>query len=334
MKYGVIGTGWITEAFIRSADTVEGMELAAVYSRKEETARAFAERLGREPAVFTDMEQMAQSGLDGVYIANPNRYHYTAARLFLEKGVHVICEKPAVVTAQEMESLLEIAREQGVCLMEALMMLYLPERQLVKDALQSLGEIHSGHVDFSQRSSKYPAYLKGERPNIFNPDLCTGGLMDLGIYCVYPILDWFGVPETIRAQAAFLRTGADHSGSAIFGYPDKVITMSWSKIGQGYAGTEIIGDNGALAIDSISQFTGIRRIPSGERSVADDHVEARGELLFGEADRVDRMAGEARAFFARATGRERQPESERTLMRAAARVMEEIRAQAGIRFAP
>lgn len=43
-------------------------------------------------------------------------------------------------------------------------------------------------LDFCQRSSKLDSYLEGELPNIFNPALETGALMDLGVYCVYPAL--------------------------------------------------------------------------------------------------------------------------------------------------
>ena len=320
MKYGVIGTGWITESFVRSADTVPGMELAAVRSRTEESGRAFADRVGRPLACYTTPEAMAESDIDGVYIASPNRLHYTQSRLLLEHGKHVICEKPAVVTAEEMQDLQTLAAEKGLVYMEALMMLYLPQRRLIKEMIEKIGPIRTAHVSFAQYSSKYPAYLRGETPNIFDPRLATGGLMDLGVYCVYPILDWFGRPEQVRASAAFLRTGADHTGGAVFTYPDKIVTMAYSKVAQGYAGTELIGENGALRIDSISQYTGIRLYQKEE------------QLLFGEADRTDRMAGEACAFFERVTGKSVQPQEERDLMLAVAETMEQIRQEAGIVF--
>ena len=321
MKYGVVGTGWITESFVRSADTVPGMELTAVYSRTLESGQAFAARVGRELICYTSLEAMAQSDIDGVYIASPNLLHHDQSRLFLEHGKHVICEKPAVVTADEMRDLQALAARNHCVYMEALMMLYLPQRALIRDLIEEIGPIRAGHVSFAQYSSKYPAFLRGETPNIFNPKLRTGGLMDLGVYCVYPILDWFGRPEKIQASASFLSTGADHSGGAVFTYPDKIITMEYSKVSQGYAGTELIGEKGSIRIDSISQYTGVW-LCTKEGST----------LVFGEADRTDRMAGEARAFFERATGLSEQPEDERELMLAVAETMEAIRQDAGIIF--
>ena len=321
MKYGVIGTGWITESFLKSADTVPGLQLAAVCSRTEASGQAFAARVGRELICFTSPEAMAESdAIDGVYIASPNYLHYHYSKLFLTHGKHVICEKPAVVSASEMQELLALAEEKKLVYMEALMMLYLPQRALTKSLIEQVGPIRTGLVSYAQYSSKYPAYLHGETPNIFNPQMAAGGLMDLGIYCVYPILDWFGKPEKIQASAAFLKTGADHSGGCVFTYPDKIITMAYSKVSQGHAGTELIGEKGSVRIDSISQYTGIQLCTDTCQEV------------FGEADRTDRMAGEARAFYERAAGLAAQPAEEKELMLAVAETMEEIRRQAGIVF--
>ena len=52
MKYGTIGTSWITEAYIRGAQLTDKWELAAVYSRNEEKGRAFAAKFG-SPPVYT-----------------------------------------------------------------------------------------------------------------------------------------------------------------------------------------------------------------------------------------------------------------------------------------
>ena len=60
MRYGTIGTSWITEAFIAGAAIAGGMELTAVFSRSRETGQGFAARHGN-PRVFTDLQQMAES---------------------------------------------------------------------------------------------------------------------------------------------------------------------------------------------------------------------------------------------------------------------------------
>ena len=132
-----------------------------------------------------------------------------------------------------------------------------PARKVLKKAVSEIGEIRSANIDFSQLSSKYPALKRGELPNIFNPEMKTGALNDLGIYCVYPVVDLFGMPERIIPYQQFLSTGADGCGSAVFAYPDKTVTITYSKVGQSRGVSQIMGDNGTVSIGSISQTDNI-----------------------------------------------------------------------------
>ena len=170
IRYATVGTGWITDAFIRGAAMVPELHLAAVYSRTEEGAVRFASKYAGEIRLFTDLASMAACpDIDAVYIASPNFLHYSQSKLFLEHGKHVICEKPAVVQPEELRVLQRIAKEKGLIYMEAIMMMHLPARRVLHDAVKKLGRIYSARIDFSQLSSKYPSLLDGGLPNIFNP---------------------------------------------------------------------------------------------------------------------------------------------------------------------
>ena len=253
MRYGVIGTGWIAKSFIDGAREVCGSEFAAVYSRTAESGNKFAAE-NKIEKVYTDINEFANGDFEAVYIASPNRLHYEQSKLMLQSGKHVICEKPITVEPEELEELQALADEKGLIYVEAIMYMFNPAKDLLKDALGKIGKITSAHFDFSQLSSKYPAYQRGELPNIFNPALATGCLMDLGIYCVYPALDLFGLPEKITACAHFMESGADGSGTAGLLYPDKLITFTYSKLGQDRLGSQIFGDEGTIKIESISKL--------------------------------------------------------------------------------
>lgn len=325
LRYGTVGTSKITDDFIVSARLAGGMELTAVYSRSQEKGLDFSEKYGAK-TVFTDLRQMASSELiDAVYIASPNSLHYEQSKLFLEHGKHVLCEKPITVTPAELKELMELARQKDLIYMEAIKMLHLPARLLLKEALGRIGRISTARFDFSQLSSKYPAYLKGEVPNIFNTAFATGCLMDLGIYCVYPALDLFGLPEKITAGAGFLDTGVDGYGSCIFSYPDKQINLSYSKIGQSRLGSEIMGDKGTIVIGSISTLTGMRFIWNNGTE----------EEIIGNADRHETMSGEIRAFYQfikdkNSNNKEYRYAGELALK--VSEVLEAVRRQADIRF--
>lgn len=256
IKYGVIGSGWIAEEFIKGANLVDGFVFSAMYSRTFEKGKAFAEKFADVP-VYTDINDFAKSDIDAVYIASPNLLHYSQSKLMLENGKHVLCEKPITVLPEEFIELSKLAESKGLVYTEAIMMLHLPQRKIIKEKLKSFGKISTAHFDFSQLSSKYSALIRGENPNIFNPEMKTGCLRDLGIYCFYPALDFFGKPEKIISSAGFLSTGADGYGSAILDYADKQVTLTYSKIGQDFSGSQIIGDKGTMTIGSVSKLTDI-----------------------------------------------------------------------------
>lgn len=285
IKYGVIGSGWIAEEFIKGANLVDGLVFSAMYSRKFEKGKAFAEKFADVP-VYTDINDFAKSDIDAVYIASPNSLHYSQSKLMLENGKHVLCEKPITVLPEEFIELSELAESKGLVYTEAIMMLHLPQRKIIKEKLKSLGKISTAHFDFSQLSSKYSALIRGENPNIFNPEMKTGCLRDLGIYCFYPALDFFGKPEKIISSAGFLSTGADGYGTAILDYADKQVTLTYSKIGQDFSGSQIIGDKGTMTIGSISKLTDIK-IHYNDGTI---------EKIFGDVEKHILMGAEAKDF--------------------------------------
>lgn len=256
IKFGVIGSGWIAEEFVKGAALVDGFAFSAMYSRTEEKGREFAKKFGGTK-IYTDLDEFAKSDIDAVYIASPNFLHYSQSKLMLENGKHVLCEKPITETEEEFVELCELADRCGLIYTEAIMMLHLPYRNKIKSKLASLGNITTAHFDFSQLSSKYPALIRGENPNIFNPEMKTGCLRDLGIYCFYPAIDFFGVPKKIISASGTVSTGADGYGTTILCYPDKQITLTYSKLGQDRNGSRIIGDNGTMTIGSISRLADI-----------------------------------------------------------------------------
>lgn len=266
IKYSVIGTSWITRSFIDGANGVEALALDGVYSRSREKGQSFADETGAL-RVFTSLEELAESDTDLVYVASPNVCHYSQCKALLEAGKHVICEKPVTITADEFLELVALAREKKLVYFEAIMYMHSEGRKVLRSAVAEIGNIRSASFDFSQLSSKYPALVKGELPNIFNPEMKTGALNDLGIYCVYPTVDLFGVPDEIVPVQHFLSTGADGCGSAVFKYGDKLVTITYSKIGQSRGVSQIFGDKGTVTIGSISQTDEISIYNnSGERT--------------------------------------------------------------------
>jgi len=285
VKFGVIGSGWIAEEFVKGTQLIDGLEFSAMYSRTFEKGKAFAEKFADVP-IYTDINEFAESDIEAVYIASPNVFHYEQSKLMLEHGKHVLCEKPITISPEEFTELFELANSKNLIYTEAIMMLHLPAKNELKNAIKKIGKISSAHFDFSQLSSKYPALKRGENPNIFNPEMKTGCLRDLGIYCFYPAVEYFGTPDRIISSAGFVETGADGWGTAIFDYPEMQVTLTYSKVGQSYLGSQIFGDKGTIVIESVSQLTNIYICYSdGTR-----------EEIYGEISKPELMSFEAKSF--------------------------------------
>lgn len=287
LRFGIIGSGWIADEYIHGAKDSGLWELTAVYSRTQERAAAYAKQHGAKHA-FTNLEEMAASDvLDAVYIASPNAFHYEQAKLFLEHGKHVICEKPLCAQARKVRELQQIAKNRGLVYLEAIMFLHLPQRKLLEDALGQLGQITLVKLDFCQRSSKLDRYLEGELPNIFNPAMETGALMDLGVYCVYPALALFGEPESFTVEPQMMESGADGAGIVTMRYPDKLVTLTYSKLGQAGANSDFQGTNGTLSVESISRIAGLSLW----------RKDGTTEQLYGDDEKYKLMGWEAKDFY-------------------------------------
>lgn len=284
MKFATIGTSWITEKFISASKTVKDVKLTAVYSRSEEKARAFAEKFGVEN-IFTDLQTMAQSTLfDAVYIASPNVLHYEQSKLFLLNGKNVICEKPATDSLEQMQELFELAQSRNLIYSEAIMTIHTEGFSQILNEMNSLGNISLVHFDFCQLSSKYGLYLDGKNPNIFNPEFHTGCLMDIGVYNIYLAAALFGSPEKIISDSVFLPNGCDASGSAILKYKSFDVILNYSKTGQTYSYSEIIGDKATLMFSSVSQLTGLYKISASKKECLIDEEISRDVIMHGEIE--------------------------------------------------
>ncbi|CAM3990739.1 Gfo/Idh/MocA family oxidoreductase [Cohnella lubricantis] len=252
-RFGVIGTNWITEAFLRAAASIAPFKLTSVYSRTEEKAREFAARHGAAHT-YTDVAEMAESGeIDAVYIASPNSFHAQHAIACLERGVHVLCEKPIASNAREARAMIEAAGRGGALLMEAMKSTLMPGFQAIRDHLPSIGKVRRYFGSYCQYSSRYDAFRKGEVLNAFNPAFSNGALMDLGIYCLYPAIVLFGKPLEIRANGIMLSSGVDGEGSLLLKYEGMEGVVQYSKIANSCLPSEIQGEEGSILIDRISQ---------------------------------------------------------------------------------
>ena len=275
IRFGVVGTNNITEWFLNGSKNVKGFVLTAVYSRNKEKGKAFGEKYGVEQ-VFTDLEDMAKSDLiDAVYIASPNALHAEQTMLFLKHKKHVLCEKAFASNAKEVSKMVEAARSNNVLLMEAMKTTHLPNFKVLKDNLHRIGKVRRYFGSYCQYSSRYDKYKEGVVLNAFNPELSNGALMDIGVYCIHPMINLFGMPKEIKASGVMLKSGVDGEGSAVFKYEDMDAVVIYSKIANSYLPSEIQGEDGSIIIEKINNFQKVKIVLKNgmEEELSQPHIE-------------------------------------------------------------
>lgn len=244
VRFAVIGTSRITEKFLRSAENCPDFSLEAVYSRTLERGRAFAQKYGAR-RVYDSLAGLAEDPqVDAVYIASPNASHYSQAMQMMEAGKHVLCEKALASNLPQAGDMFACAREHGVVLMEAMRSIHDPGFQKIRENLPKLGKIRRADFRFCQYSSRYDDFRAGKPQNIFDVNCSAGALMDIGVYCVHPLLGLFGTPDRILAAPVMLRGGIDGAGTILAEYEDKIAELVYSKITSTGLPSEIQGGKG------------------------------------------------------------------------------------------
>ena len=118
VRLGVIGAGWWAASnHLPVLKTRDDVEFTAVCRIGKVELRQVQEKFGFRQATEDYRELLANVELDAVIVSSPHTLHYEHARAALERGLHIMCEKPFTTRADEARQLVELAREKHVHLL-------------------------------------------------------------------------------------------------------------------------------------------------------------------------------------------------------------------------
>ncbi|MBG6083830.1 Gfo/Idh/MocA family protein [Zhihengliuella flava] len=247
LRWGILATGMITHLFTQDAVRA-GLHVTSVGSRSRASAEAFAAEFSIPHAHGSYAELVASDDVDIVYIGTPHPMHYANAVLALEHGKHVLVEKPLTLNAAEAAALRDLARSQGLLLMEAMWTRYLPHMERIRHLLHAggIGEVRALMADHTQSISTDPSH----RLNAL--ELGGGSLLDLGIYPISLAWDLLGQPTAVTASARLSETGADAEVATIMTHASGALSTSLSTSrSAGPNQAHILGTAGRIEVDSI-----------------------------------------------------------------------------------
>ena len=251
MKLGIIGTGKII------VDALYAMEPLSEISRNAIFARPHSRDKGEELAkqysiaeVYTDYDELLdKADIDTVYIGLINSVHYEYAKRALDKNKNVILEKPFAGTYDEAKELVDLAKTKNLFVFEAITVLHNDVITKMKENLPKLGQIRMMLANYSQYSSRYDKYLKGEVDHSFDPEYLGGALRDINVYNLHYAVELFGAPQKTHYFPNTGFNGIDVSGTMVLEYDGFSAVCTGAKDSDSPCFVQIQGEKGYMRID-------------------------------------------------------------------------------------
>ncbi|GAB3795773.1 Gfo/Idh/MocA family oxidoreductase [Humibacter antri] len=291
IRWGILGTGGIAHTFTRELLDDEH-DVAAVGSRTQERADAFADEFDI-PTSYGSYEQLvADDDVDIVYIATPHPEHAANAELALRAGKHVLVEKPFTLNAAEAQRIVDLAAGLGLLVLEAMWTRFLPHVERIREIVAegTLGDVREFSADHMQLLPSDP------RHRINALELGGGALLDLGVYPISFASMLLGEPATVKASARFEATGADAATDAIFGYGDRALAVTRCALDlRGMNTASIVGTDARIEIDSVWYTpTNFRVIGEGNEVLEEYKTRIKGAGKQFQAREAERLIAEGR----------------------------------------
>lgn len=255
MKVGIIGAGNIAFKMATALNGLDDTVVAyGVASRDLTKAEEFAKKWGFQKAYGSYEELMKDSEIDLVYIATPHSFHFEQAKLALEHGKAVLCEKAFTMNAKQAKELTALAKEKNLLLAEAIWTRYMPSRKMIDDLVESgvIGRITSLSANLG--------YVMGNKERMHRPDLAGGALLDLGVYPINFASMVFGDKiKEISSTCVKTEAGVDSQDSITIIYEDgRVAYLYATMLAQTDRQGVINGDKGYIEIQNINNCEEIR----------------------------------------------------------------------------
>lgn len=202
IRFGMIGTGRIARRFLKEMEHVDGASVVIVYNPHGDSAKEFVSRIqddivGLVPSAVSGLTKFSLpepvdnidemwDKVDAVYIASPHSTHVDYAKLALNHGKHVLCEKPMALKEADAKKVFELAAKKGLVLMEGLKTGYMPGFSHLCDAAKSgvIGDIVHVRATFTK--------LVPEGSREYTDD-AAGSFKELGSYGMLAVFSLLGL---------------------------------------------------------------------------------------------------------------------------------------------
>ena len=259
LRWGILGAARVNERLLPAIVEASNSELVAIASRRPgAAAETLAKHAPRQQnvRVYERLEALLDDpDVEAVYIPLANREHAEWTLRAIERGKHVLCEKPMALKVTDIEAIEAAARERRVTVMEGFMYRFHPQHARVMEWVRSglIGEVRFVRASYSFQMRPARMYRLSE--SIENGG---GAMWDIGCYAIHSARMWFAEdPVSVIATAKYAETGADVSTSGILNFQDgKRAHFDFSFECARRSEYEITGTRGGVKCHTVWQLPG------------------------------------------------------------------------------
>ena len=242
IRWGILGTGRMAEAFTLAMPEVVDSEIVAVASRKQARADEFANKHNIGLALG-DYQALVAEEIDVVYVATPHVFHEENMSMCLDANKAVLCEKPFTINSKQAETVIALARRKNLFLMEAMWTRFIPAIIKLRELLakKTIGDV--------QVMLAGGAFMPEFDPDfyLFDPELGGGVLLDAGVYMISMASMLFGKPSSIRALAGLGKTGVDEHDAYLLEHDSGALANLYVSLrGQSSPDLTLLGSKGKI----------------------------------------------------------------------------------------
>jgi predicted dehydrogenase len=199
VRIGIAGTSWWADSmYLPAISTHPLAELRAVAGTRPEHTREFAAKWGIGKPYDTVEEMLEREPLDALIVATPNLSHYPIARAALERGIHVLCEKPVGMSSREARHLADLAAANGLTTMVPFTYMNMPGMRYLKELVDEgyIGQPYHLNMRYFAGYGRGGDYMWR-----FDLDVAGAALAgDLGSHLAYYASWYFGEVEAVTAE--------------------------------------------------------------------------------------------------------------------------------------
>lgn len=276
IRFGILGLGNISRRAAIGIKNAKGCLLVGGASSQLEKSERFKDEFHLEKAYGSYDELFLDPSIDAIYVCTPNSTHYD----FIKKGLthmkHILCEKPMVLSTQQLDELFDLAKDNNVFLMEAHKTVFTPLNQYLLEIIQqgTIGLLKAITAEYSHNVFE-------EHPDlnhwVFNSE--TGGCSaDVGVYPIVfanaivnsPILKHCSKKLYIKDVLCDvgIRSQIEYENGVV-----ATIQSDWLHTPKSKGSALIVGDRGSIQVDAFWKNTSATiTTKEGSYTVVKEHV--------------------------------------------------------------